>query len=172
MKKEIVVMQTTPATPELVMQWKRTYADYRDRLRPNRKTGRELLAGLKARYPLRELSGEVAKKVVSDSVTSNEALRKQLPEGMLPEPACFIVKRVGAGMALYDKQDDCYGGMDIFVGIDLASGWFCVEGSSLLWDEMYAFRGLNEQDLQNYYSVAEYIACLKRFDRLDSVLER
>ena len=86
-------MQTTPATPELVTQWKHTYSDYRERLHPNRRSGEELLAALKERYPLRELSGEVAKKVVCDSVLSNDVLREQLPDGIQPRPACFIVKR-------------------------------------------------------------------------------
>ncbi len=165
-------MQTSPATPELVTQWKHTYSDYRERLHPNRKSGDELLAALKERYPLRELSGEVAKKVVCDSVLSNDVLREQLPDGMHPKPACFIVKRTGTGMKLYDQQDACFAGIDIFVGIDLASGWFCVEGSSLLWDELYAFRGLNEKDLENFYSVAEYVSCLKRFGRLESVIKK
>jgi len=163
-------MQTTAATPELVEQWKRTYEAYRNRLQPNRKTGEQVLAFLRERYPLKEFSSETAKQVVSGNVLANDALREQLPDGALPVPACFLVERMGAGEKLYDQQDACFAGLDIFVGIDLASGWFCVEGSSLLWDELYAFRGLNEKDLANYYSVAEYIACLKRFGKLESVL--
>jgi len=54
--------------------------------------------------------------------------------------------------------------------VELNSGYFLVEGSSLLWDELFAFRGLDEEDLKNYYLVAEYVACLRRFDRLDRVL--
>lgn len=164
-------MLTTPATPELVAQWKRTYADYRDRLRPNRRTGEEVLAFLKKRYPLKELTDEAAKRVVSGNVLSNDALREQLPEGTVPVPACFLVERTGEGKKLYDGQDACFDGIDVFVGIDLASGWFCVEGSSLLWDELYAFRGLNEKDLANFYSVAEYVACLQRFGELENVLD-
>ncbi len=38
-----------------------------------------------------------------------------------------------------------------------------VEGSSELWNELFAFRGLDEEDLKNYYLVAEYISCLKQF---------
>ena len=41
------------------------------------------------------------------------------------------------------------------------SGFFCVEGSSLLWDELYVRRGLDRQDLQSPYCVAEYLACLQ-----------
>ena len=53
-------------------------------------------------------------------------------------------------------------GRPIFVGIELLSGFFCVEGSSLLWDELYVRRGLDRQDLQSPYCVAEYLACLQR----------
>ena len=163
-------MLTTPATPELTAQWKQTYEAYRGRLRPNRKSGGQVVAFLKQRYPLKELANETAKQVVVGNVLSNDALREQLPEGAQPAPACFLVARTGAGEDLYDRQDACFAGLDIFVGVDLASGWFCVEGSSLLWDELYTFRGLNEKDLANVYSVAEYIACLKRFGKLESVL--
>jgi hypothetical protein len=131
-----------------------------------------VLAYLKGAYPLAERTDEAARAVVSGNVLSNEALREQLPKGASPDPVCFLVLREGAGQALYERQDAAFAGTDVFVGIDLASGWFCVEGSSLLWDELYAFRGLNETDLQNYYSVAEYVACLKRFGKLENALEK
>ena len=83
-----------------------------------------------------------------------------------------MTERSGAGEALYCAQIAVLAGIDIFVGIDLVSGYFLVEGSSLLWDELYAQRGLNETDLENFYSVAEYIQCLKRFDMLDRVLQK
>ena len=40
----------------------------------------------------------------------------------------------------------------------------------MLSDELTAFQGLDEKDIQNYVCVAEYITCLKRFDMLDIVL--
>jgi hypothetical protein len=61
-------------------------------------------------------------------------------------------------------------GRAIIVAVELHSAYFMVEGSSLLWDELFAFRGLDEEDLANYYLVAEYIGCLKRFGLLDEVL--
>ena len=60
----------------------------------------------------------------------------------------------------------------VFVGIDLVSGFYCVEDDEDLWDELCAFEGLDEVDLTNYYCVAEYINCLKKFDMLESVLNR
>ena len=40
-----------------------------------------------------------------------------------------------------------------------------MEGSCLLSDEIYAFQGIDEFDLKNYVRVAEYIACIKKFNR-------
>ena len=34
------------------------------------------------------------------------------------------------------------------------------------------FAVLNEEDLENVYSVAEYVSCLKRFGKLESVIEK
>ena len=59
----------------------------------------------------------------------------------------------------------------IFVGIDLSSGFYQVEGSTLLWDELCAFQGLDCQDLKNYVVVAQYISALKRIGKLDEALE-
>lgn len=93
-----------------------------------------------------------------------------MPAGATPSVATFIVENTGAGKVLYENQDRIFKGNSIFVGIDLESGYFCVEGSSMLWDELYAFQGLDENDIQNYYRVAEYISCLKRFGLLEHVL--
>ncbi|PKP63241.1 MAG: hypothetical protein CVT86_05735 [Alphaproteobacteria bacterium HGW-Alphaproteobacteria-8] len=35
-----------------------------------------------------------------------------------------------------------------------------------------AFRGLDAEDLENYYLVAEYVACLRRFGLLDDIISR
>ena len=40
----------------------------------------------------------------------------------------------------------------------------------MLWDEMYAFRGLDEEDLKNYVRVAQYILALKRFGLLQQTV--
>ena len=158
------------ATPKMVAAWKDTFEKYRDKLRPNRKTGAEVVAYLNGKYPLRELCDDEAKQVVIDNVLLNEPFASRLPEGSAPSAVAFLVENEGAGKALYEAQDDIFKGIEIFVGVELLSGFFSVEGSSLLWDELYAFRGLDEADLQNYYCVAEYVACLKRFNLLEKTL--
>ena len=40
-----------------------------------------------------------------------------------------------------------------------------VEGSTLLWDELRAFQGLDEKDLQNFVMVAQYLEAQERMNR-------
>lgn len=36
-----------------------------------------------------------------------------------------------------------------------------VEGSEEIWDDLLAFRKLDEQNLTNFFLVAEYVRCIK-----------
>ena len=38
-----------------------------------------------------------------------------------------------------------------------------MEGSGELYDELIAFRGLDDRDLENFYLVAEYVAAAQKF---------
>jgi hypothetical protein len=163
-------MQTTPITQADVARWKQIYEEYKPRLKPNRISGALLYAYLEAHYPLHPLEDTRAEWVVTQNILQNECLARQLPEGTAPEPVCCVIEPVGNGEALYSAQDAVFEGIEIIVGIDLVSGYFLVEGSSALWDELYAHRGLNEDDLENFYSVAEYISCLTRFGLLGQML--
>jgi hypothetical protein len=158
------------ATSQTAEKWKAVWNEYKDRLRPNRKSGAEVAEYLAGKYPLIELHDDESKKAVTDNVLGNKPSADKLPPGASPSPAAFIVENRGAGEALYEDQDEVFKGISIFVGIDLESGCFFVEGSGLLWDELYAFQGLDEDDIQNYYCVAEYVTCLKRFGVLDKAL--
>ena len=161
-------MLTHLATTEDIAQWRLTAERYREQLSPNRIPGSELYAYLQSRYPLLPLDDARANQVVISNILENKVFAADLPEGVSPEPVCCLIERSGAGETLYQAQEAVFSGCDIFVGIDLVSGYFCVEGSGLLWDELFAHRGLSENDLKNDYMVAEYIACLSRFGLLES----
>lgn len=158
-------------TPEMVEKWKRIWMEYKDKLLPNRKSGAEVVDYLTNKYPLRELHDVKATQVVINNVVNNKQFADKLPIGTTPSAVTFIVQNTGTGKVLYENQDEIFKGNSIFVGIDLNSGYYCVEGSSMLWDELCAFQGLDKSDLQNYYSVAEYISCLKRFRLLENILK-
>ena len=163
-------MQTTLATEEDVARWKRIYSEYRPLLKPNRISGAMLYDYLDSRYPLRPLDDERAHQMVIDNIQYNEFFACQLPAGTPPDPVCCVIEPVGNGESLYRTQDAVFLDCEIIVGIDLVSGYFLVEGSSALWDELYAHRGLNAADLENFYCVAEYISCLSKFGLLEETL--
>jgi len=165
-------MLTRKVTQELVSKWKETAKTYRPLLQPNKKTGPEILAYLTGKYPARELTTASLRDVVEDNILSNECHARKMPAGTIPEVSGFIIENTGTGKHLYETQDEIFRGRAIIGAVELHSGYFMVEGSSLLWDELFAFHGLDEEDLGNYYLVAEYVDCLRRFDLLDRVLAK
>ncbi len=167
-----VPMLTRKVTPELVTTWKETAKTFRPLLQANKKTGPEILAYLTGKYPVREFTTDTLRDVVEDNILSNECHARKMPAGKTPEVYGFVIENTGTGKHLYETQDELFRGRAIIGGVELHSGYFMVEGSSLLWDELCAFRGLDEDDLENFYMVAEYVGCLRRFDLLESVLGR
>lgn len=154
-------------TPEMVQGWKETYAIYRPMLRPNKRPVQEVISYLTGKYPVTELTDPTLLQVVSDNVTGNDFSAKKLPAGRSPDPRVFRIEETGAGSDLYDNQDEVFRGIQIIVGFDRETGNFMVEGSSRLWDELFIFMGLDEHDLTNYYLVAEYVECLRKFGNLN-----
>jgi len=150
-------------TPELIAEWKAVWQAHKDKLRPNRKSGAELVEYLVEKYPLREVHDLSAAQVVIDNVVMNAHLAERIPEGIVPLAVTFIVENRAAGRALYAEPDEFLGDGDIFVGVELVSGYYHVEGTSLLWDELCAFQGLDEKDIENFFCVAQYIAAIKKF---------
>ena len=158
------------ATPKMLDEWKKVWNEYRDKLKPNRKTGQELLDFMQLKYSLTEIYDNKALRVIADNVLNNKPFAEKLPQNEKPLPRAFIVKNVEAGQFLYQEQDEVFRGRDIFAGVDLASGCYHVEGSSFLYDELCAHQGLDEKDIQNCFCVAQYIECLERFGLLAKVL--
>ncbi len=159
-------------TPEMAAEWKSVFNEYKGLLRPNRKKAADLIEYLEGKYQLVELEDERWKQVVADNVLLNGFDAGKLSAGKKVAPKVFRVENTGRARTLYLQQDEIFKGMEIIAGIDMETGFFHIEGSSMLWDELFAFRGLDKDDLSNYYLVAEYIACLKRFDMLEDVLQR
>ncbi|GAA0077635.1 hypothetical protein UT300005_20130 [Clostridium sp. CTA-5] len=157
-------------TPEMVERWKKVWNKYKDKLRPNKKSGKEVVEYLKNKYHLEELHDDNAKQVVINNVLYNKLYADKLPMGAKPSAVTFVVENKDNGKFLYENQDEIFKGNNVFVGVDIESGFFCVEGSSLLWDELYVFQGLDEKDIQNYFCVAEYISCLKKFGLFEKAL--
>ncbi len=156
---------------EMCEEWKSVWNQYKDRLTPNRKSGQELIDYLSKEYVLTEIHDKKAADVVRFNVTMNEVHASRLAPGAVPITKTYYVENQGNGCILYENVDEIFKDLEkIFVGIDVATGWYTVEGSSMLWDELCAFQGVDEVDIQNFYCVAKYIDCLKRFGWLQKML--
>lgn len=157
-------MITKKPTHQMLEEWRSVWHKYKDVLKPNRKSGEEIIYYLSSRYALTEINDKSAYDVIFKSVMSSEFLKEKLPAGAVPVPKTYYVLNQGNGEKLYQQKDEAFSDVErIFVGIDLLSGYYHVEGSSLLWDELCAFQGLDEADLKNYVKTAQYIECLERF---------
>ena len=96
----------------------------------------------------------------------NSYQRCKLPEDTEPDPKIFKILNEGPGEKLYENKDEIFKDVkDIIVTIDISSGCYTVEGSSLLWDELCAYQGLDKDDLDNPVCVAEYVECMKKFGK-------
>lgn len=148
-------------TPEMIRTWKEIHESYRNKLKPDNKPIEEVISYLKEKYPVKELTDKKYQQIVIDNVIQNEYYKRKVPAGKIPIPKVFQVENTQSGNYLYENQDEQFTGIPIIVGFEVESGYFMVEGSSLLWDELFIFKGLDEDDLQNFYLVAEYVTCKK-----------
>ncbi|EAC8225606.1 hypothetical protein Y419_14715 [Listeria monocytogenes] len=137
-------MLTKEATPELIKEWQKIYYNHIDNLVPNRKTGFEIDEYFRKNYSFVSLNDKNAKETVIQNIINNESFKEKLSAGVKPKPMTYTIRD-----------------SNIFVGIDLISGYFYVEGSEEIYDDLFAYRGLDESDLKNFYLVAEYIRCKK-----------
>jgi hypothetical protein len=156
------IMLMQEPTLEMIERWKSIWMENKDHLRPNRKAGSEIVDYITKNYPAVKRAGDNAMATVMEGVLLNERFSEKLPAGKNPSPAAFAIENTGRGKYLYEQQDEIFKDTEIFVVVDMESGYFHVEGSSFLWDALYAYRGLDEMDIQNFYCVAEYISCLEK----------
>lgn len=154
-------------TPAMLAQWKETYKTYRPKLAPNRKTTEEILAYLEERYPIKEVTDERAKQVVTDNILLNEFFSQKAPKDKALEPVVYLLEDTGAGEALHKTQDEVFSGCLIIIGLEKHTGYLMVEGSSYLYDELTAFAGLDAYDIENAFCLSQYIDCLRRFGLLE-----
>lgn len=136
-------MQTVEPTTEMLAEWKRIFEAHHSAMKPNRKTGAEVDQYFRGKYAHQIFNDAAFQEIVALNITDNEFSRDKLPQGVLPN-----IQSYKTGNAL--------------VGIDLCTGEFHVESENIeevvpIYDDLFTFRGLDEQDLKNYFLVAEYV---------------
>lgn len=146
-------------TKELIKEWKDIYSKNKENLIPNKKDGLEIVKYLEDKYSVVEIENQKLEKAVYENITLNEYSNSKL-NGINPIIKLFEVR----DERLYLAQDEIFKGSKIVVGIELNSSYIFVEGSSMLYDELIAFTGLDKEDIKNYFLAAQYIQCKEKFD--------
>jgi len=154
-----------------IQEWKSVYEEYKALLRPNVKHAIQVLEYIKKKYPLKEETSETYKEIVVSNIKMNNHLAAKIPDGKESIPILFTVPNQGNAVALYEAQEKVYKGCQIYLGVELETGYFFIEGSDELADEVTAFKGLDSDDMVNFYLVANYVRCLKKYNMLDEVLK-
>ena len=140
-------MLTSKPTRKTVEEWKRIYNENRDSLKPNRKSGAEVNCYFRQKYGFEKYDSPIFCNIVKLNILENEHEREKLPKGREPQ------------IETYTDGDST-----VLVGIDPVTGFFHIEGEDIekvaeIYDDLFAFRGLDEEDLKNCFLVAQYVQC-------------
>ena len=135
-------------TSEMIAEWKRIFEKYHSTLTPNRKSGYEVDNYFREKYSYQLFDNAEFQQMVSLNITENDFLRSKLPKGVLPNIQSYQTGNV-------------------LVAIDLCTGEFHVESENIeeaipIFDDLFVYRGLDEDDLKNYFLVAEYVKLSRR----------
>lgn len=143
-------MLTSKPTPDMINSWKRIYCDNRERLKPNRKSGVQIDNYFRKKYMPDSFDSYEFREIVKENIMLNKFSKDKLPVGEMPDIRCYKI----------DKGS-------VIVGIDLVTGFIHVECRDVskmeeIYDDLFVYRGLDENDLTNYFLVAQYIQCLEK----------
>ena len=159
-------MLISEPTAQMLNDWTKIYKEYKDKIKPCKKSGNDICEYLENKYvllPIKTINGEDLSTILSEQIKNDDYYSWRLPVGKKPDIKAFMVENKGEGKNLYDCQEDMFKGLEIIVAVDLITGCCHIENSGLLYDEIVAFQGLDEIDLTNYFKVAEYVQCRKKF---------
>lgn len=149
-------------TEEMIEEWKEVYNKYKDKIKPNKKEGIDIVAYLENHYNITELQDNELKEVVSFNIQNSEFYADKLNK-QKPIIRVFKINNIGKGKELYNKQEKIFEGITIIVGIELKTSFIFVEGSNYLYEELTAYTGLDEDDIRNYFLVSQYVKCKEKF---------
>lgn len=150
-------------TQEMIEEWKIICNQHKGKIIPNKKDGIEIIKYLENNYSITELDNDELHEIVYKNITENEHLANKL-KGKSPIIRMLRVNNIEKGKKLYSNQDNVFKDIEIIIGIELKTSYIFVEGSSYLYDELVAFTGLDEEDINNNFLVAQYVKCLEKFD--------
>jgi len=133
-------MLTSKVDEKKLKLWKELYKKYFDSLKPNRISGRDLNIYFQKNYSAENYDNVVFKKVVH--LNSKEYFHENA--GDVNDIVAYTLNG------------------DIFVGIDLKTGFFHIESDDVnksipIFDDLFITRGLSKDELQNFVIVGQYL---------------
>lgn len=133
-------MLTSKVDEKKLKLWKELYKKYFDSLKPNRISGRDLNIYFQKNYSAKNYDNVVFKKVVH--LNSKEYFHENA--GDVNDIVAYTLNG------------------DIFVGIDLKTGFFHIESDDVsksipIFDDLFITRGLSKDELQNFVIVGQYL---------------
>lgn len=136
-------MLTIEPTLEMPAEWKRIFETHHSEMKPNRKSGAEVDQYFRKKYVYQIFNDAAFQKLVALNIAENEFYRNKLPKDVLPNIQSY---KTG----------------NVLVGIDLCTGEFHIESENIeevvpIHDDLFTYRGLDEEDLKNIFLVAEYV---------------
>ena len=141
-------MLTMEPTKEMIAEWKQIFEMYRSSLVPNRKSGDKVDQYFREKYPHQIFDNAEFREIVSLNITENDFFRRKLPQNTLPNIQSY---KTG----------------NVLVGIDLCTGEFHIESENIeevipIHDDLFTYRGLDAEDINNFFLVAEYVKLTQR----------
>ena len=120
--------------------WKELYEKKSKFLKPNRISGSDLNTYFQDKYPAQNYDNEKFKEIVN--LNSKEYFHENA--GNINDIIAYTLNG------------------DIFVGIDLKTGFFHIESDDVsksipIFDDLFITRGLSEEELQNFVIAGHYL---------------
>ena len=88
----------------IINEWKKTYEEYRQLLKPNRKPINEILEYIKLKYPVEEDTSAKARKVVEKNVLYNNYSKRLSENDKMLSIVVLRVKNEDNAVQLYENQ--------------------------------------------------------------------
>lgn len=131
-------MLTSRVTKKQLKLWERLFDEHKKSLKPNRIDGKSLSEYFKSKYDYATLSDDNFKSIVLSNAEEYGNPDSQ------HEIEAYVTDE------------------NVLVGIDLATGYFHVECKKIrksvpVYDDLFVARGLDENDLENYVLVGQYL---------------
>lgn len=160
-------MITSNPTDEQFSNWLKIWQEYAPKLKPNRRTGIEVVRFIKKKYKTEEIKDVMAAQEFAGCIFRNGSQREKLPEDTEPNPVILKILNEGPGVDLYENKDEIFSEVkDITVIVDISSGCYVVEGSSKLWDELCVYQGVDKYDLDNPVTTGVYVELMKKAGKM------